>query len=114
MEDKMPSFICEHCVEQLRVSFEFHKVCLTANETLKKYVKQIAERLESKDELFECIQMSKPVEVGNVENPEYLHLKHFLDSDELIKSEVLGVEEQSERSVSPTNSGSKLSKSVVI
>lgn len=102
MEDKMPSFICEHCVEQLRVSFEFHKVCVTANETLKKYVKQIAEKLESKDELFECIQMSKAVDA---DNPEYLHLKHFLDSEELIKSEVLGVEEQSERGVSPTSSG---------
>lgn len=104
MKEGYPSLICSTCIERLRVAYDFRLVCLQSDHTLSKYLehlsinnkqKIISERPLSTPTKFEFPTSStqsrnSPVNDECQQNVEYLHLKHFLDSDdEISRSETL-------------------------
>ncbi|KAL1506573.1 hypothetical protein ABEB36_005907 [Hypothenemus hampei] len=106
LQDGFPKLICEDCIEQLRISFNFRNVCLTSNETLQKYVEQMSQKISPKDMIYDCLEATaKPDSTNSNDrhNTEFIHLKHFLDSEsELGKSDSIEIKSKNRsRSCSP-------------
>ncbi|KRT80259.1 zinc-finger associated domain containing protein, partial [Oryctes borbonicus] len=116
-KEGLPSFICAMCIEKLRIAYDFRTVCLQSDQALQRYTNHL--QGEAKDQSsnrslttptkFEYT-ISTVTQDGLpciIEEPQkYLHLEHFLDNEELLKSEQLGETTQSSRSSTPERNNS--------
>lgn len=113
MKEGLPSSICATCIERLRVAYEFRNICLQSDQTLQRYLQE-----DSKSGIVSSHSLHTPTKFDftlssgtqdslpceETHNEEYIHLKHFLDTDEELPKEEPLVDGTPSRSSSPDNS----------
>ncbi|XP_050515593.1 zinc finger protein 436-like [Diabrotica virgifera virgifera] len=128
LKERVASLICSVCIERLRVAYDFRIVCLQSDATINRYL-CIQDDSKQQGTSIETRTLSTPTKfefsiattaasettallTEDHQNSEYIHLKHFLDSDEvlmkqddLIKNEVKHCEE---RTASPQNAATSI------
>ncbi|ERL88151.1 gastrula zinc finger protein XlCGF57.1 isoform X1 [Dendroctonus ponderosae] len=107
IHEDFPRFICNYCIGQLRVSYNFRNNCINTNQSLQKCLKKVQQpKVEENKVLYNCLatgQAQNIVSVGDGNNAEYIQ---FYDSaGQLAKRD----SEQSDRSSSrgPTTESAK-------
>lgn len=117
LKEGAPSLICTACIEKLRIAYDFRNACLQSEHTLQRYANQIQVEAKQQNSInnrplvtptkFEftisnVAQEGLPCIIEEPQNQEYLHLKHFLDTNgELLKSEQIVETTQPSRSSTP-------------
>ncbi|KAK9717956.1 Zinc-finger associated domain (zf-AD) [Popillia japonica] len=117
LKEGAPSLICTACIEKLRIAYDFRNACLQSEHTLQRYANQIQVEAKQQNSInnrplvtptkFEftisnVAQEGLPCIIEEPQNQEYLHLKHFLDTNgELLKSEQIVETTQTSRSSTP-------------
>ncbi|XP_076273522.1 uncharacterized protein LOC143204690 [Rhynchophorus ferrugineus] len=87
-KEGITSLICTECIDRLRISYDFRNTCITADQTLGKFIKQDKEKTNGLfNDKYDCTQSQDSKIIGQIteedtSNSGYLHLKHFLDSED--------------------------------
>ncbi|XP_074035272.1 uncharacterized protein isoform X2 [Leptinotarsa decemlineata] len=87
LKEGLPSLICETCIDRLRVAYDFRVICLQSDYTLSRYLNLSEEKYRmSYASKYPCTVTPPNENLSMINTDEqnigYIHLKHFLDSEE--------------------------------